>query len=385
MKILFVHDHRFEIRSGLAYSPGKLPYSVLKRYTEFGRLTVIGRNGSYNLSDTLELSSGANVDIIVVKNLKHQNLLRFVWTSFQIIRENVRVSDILILRMPAVLAIVAYALSLYYKKPCLVEVVLCPLDTVSSKKAFWKKFLLIISGQIMRYMVKKSFAVSYVTDTYLQAKYPSKSDLQIALSDVELHEFSKPQTFQRNHKGQHIFGMLVDYNSDIKGIDVALKAMKLMVAENAKSNFKLIIAGPGKKERWRSLAHDLELGTELVDFRGPLDRGEVIRFLQFTVDYYLQPSFSEGLPRVVVEAIASGNVCIGSSVGGIPQLIAEDWLFKAGDYKALSILMKNAVLLSDMDYAKFSEKNHEKSLCFSGSRLEAKRTSFFKKVFIDGR
>ncbi|MGL6211464.1 MAG: glycosyltransferase, partial [Paracoccaceae bacterium] len=50
------------------------------------------------------------------------------------------------------------------------------------------------------------------------------------------------------------------------------------------------------------------------------------------------PSFAEGLPVVVMEAMAAGRPVIATSIAGIPELVTPDtgWLVPAGDSEALA-------------------------------------------------
>jgi glycosyltransferase involved in cell wall biosynthesis len=51
------------------------------------------------------------------------------------------------------------------------------------------------------------------------------------------------------------------------------------------------------------------------------------------------PSMSEGLGRVIIEAMATGTPVIGSRVGGIPEVIQDGvtgFLVPAGDEKAIA-------------------------------------------------
>lgn len=73
------------------------------------------------------------------------------------------------------------------------------------------------------------------------------------------------------------------------------------------------------------------------------------------------PSLSEGLPRVLMEAMALGKPVIGSKVGGIPELIKDGqngFLFEVGNFKGLAGKLK--ILLSDKKLAmKLGERGRE--------------------------
>ena len=62
------------------------------------------------------------------------------------------------------------------------------------------------------------------------------------------------------------------------------------------------------------------------------------------------PSFAEGLPVVIMEAMASGRPVISTFVAGIPELIrqGEDgWLIPAGDVDALVVAMEACLATPD--------------------------------------
>lgn len=58
------------------------------------------------------------------------------------------------------------------------------------------------------------------------------------------------------------------------------------------------------------------------------------------------PSFAEGLPVVIMEAMALGRPVLSTYVAGIPELVtsaAHGWLFPAGDVEALCAAMRQAL------------------------------------------
>ena len=73
---------------------------------------------------------------------------------------------------------------------------------------------------------------------------------------------------------------------------------------------------------------------------------------------YIQPSFTEGMPRSLLEAMSMGCPVMGSSVGGIPDVVSKDLLHKKGDYKTIAkqierlcfnreILKKESIIWND--------------------------------------
>ncbi|HEV8352579.1 MAG TPA: glycosyltransferase [bacterium] len=79
-----------------------------------------------------------------------------------------------------------------------------------------------------------------------------------------------------------------------------------------------------------------------VTFIGHVGQAELARHLA-AARVFVLPSRSEGLPRVVLEAMAVGVPVIATSVGGIPELIDDGvtgWLIPPGDVHALATRLR---------------------------------------------
>jgi glycosyltransferase involved in cell wall biosynthesis len=101
---------------------------------------------------------------------------------------------------------------------------------------------------------------------------------------------------------------------------------------------RLRIAGTGPQEREAiDCAKSLLLGDRcefLSPYAGPEERSRYMRSL----DVFVQPSFADGTPNSIIEAMAHGLPIIASLNGGIPDLVTPDVgiLVPPGDTAALA-------------------------------------------------
>ena len=96
------------------------------------------------------------------------------------------------------------------------------------------------------------------------------------------------------------------------------------------------------------------------------------------IDIYLQPSYTEGLPRALVEAMSRALPCIGSNVGGIPELLRESELVDVSKNCAYQI----ATILNELNIEKkiyLANLNYEKSKQYAYNVLDKKRMEFYKQ------
>ncbi len=103
-----------------------------------------------------------------------------------------------------------------------------------------------------------------------------------------------------------------------KGVTYLLRALPEIVARVPRA--VLIVAGEGPLEQdLKAEAERLVLGNHLK-FVGPrADMPELLGLF----DLYVLPSVSEGLPMVLLEAMAAGCPIVATSVGGVPSAIED--------------------------------------------------------------
>jgi len=106
--------------------------------------------------------------------------------------------------------------------------------------------------------------------------------------------------------------------SDVKGIDILIKAMPLILKEVPSAN--LLIAGQGPQEAYlKKITQDLSL-TSHVHFKSTTNQ---THDLLCAFDVFVMPSLMEGLGLSVIEAQACGIPVVASRVGGLVDLIED--------------------------------------------------------------
>lgn len=112
-----------------------------------------------------------------------------------------------------------------------------------------------------------------------------------------------------------------------------------VITENKKAfsgKMKLIIGGNGEIKRLEDFISNNEL-ADLVEFKGWVN-GELKIKLFNEADVYILPSYNEGLPISILEAMSYGLPIISTLVGGIPEIISSGkngCLINPGDKKAI--------------------------------------------------
>lgn len=131
----------------------------------------------------------------------------------------------------------------------------------------------------------------------------------------------------------------------IKGYDYALQACKQLKEKNIPFHYT-IIGGAGDEEL-QFLVDNFGLKNYVVlERRKP--QPEVFNLIQ-EASLLLMPSLEEGIPNVVVEAMAIGLPVISTDCGGVPELITNDkdgWLVPTRNPQALAGAIEDFLGLS---------------------------------------
>jgi glycosyltransferase involved in cell wall biosynthesis len=132
----------------------------------------------------------------------------------------------------------------------------------------------------------------------------------------------------------------------LKGIELLLEVLKELQAEVVEFSFHIVGDMPEQVKYESSQVHFH--GTQIVDD---------LKSLLAASDVLVVPSFSEGMPTVILEAMASGLATIATKVGAIEEQVNDKngWLIPTGDPVALKQAIKSALEISQADLKAMKE------------------------------
>ena len=172
-------------------------------------------------------------------------------------------------------------------------------------------------------------------------------------------------------------GFIGSFAQLYKGSDTLLRALASCLVRGVKVEASFVGEGRYRKNM-QSLAHNLSVERN-VSFLGQLGFGQPVCDFLDSIDLFVMPSRAEGLPRALVEAMARACPCIGSDVGGIPELLAAEDLVPPNDPEALA--RKIMEVTADPQRMKaMSERNLARAKQFDPQALREVRRAFYQYV-----
>ena len=174
----------------------------------------------------------------------------------------------------------------------------------------------------------------YVTRRALQIRYPCPGP-QFASSDAMLGPDAfavETRPFPRT-RPLHLISVGT-LETLYKAPDIQIESVRLL--RDMGIDVRLTLVGDGKRrDELKALAVKRGVDDAVV-FKGRLPPGQAIREELDKAHIFIMPSLAEGLPRSLLEAMARGMPCVGTSVGGIVELLPETDLVPPRNAKALA-------------------------------------------------
>lgn len=288
-------------------------------------------------------------------------------------------AEAVILRVPSTIGTLAWRIlsGQAGRRSFGVEVVADPAETLArgAVRSLVRPLARARQIRAMRRQCREACAAAYVARHLAEAYPPASPDRATFYSSIDLDAadvVAEPRSdFGQPRRIIHVGTMEARY----KAQDVLLRAAAGCERERPDVTF----IGDGRNRReYESLAVSLGMGDR-VRFAGRLPAGEAVRRELDRADLFVLPSTTEGLPKALVEAMARGLPCIGSRVGGIPELLKPDCLVPPGDVDALRDSIR-AMINDPGRMKRESERNIGIALRYERTALQAQRRAFYEAV-----
>jgi glycosyltransferase involved in cell wall biosynthesis len=122
------------------------------------------------------------------------------------------------------------------------------------------------------------------------------------------------------------------------------------------------------------------LGIEnFVEFSGTIPWGPPLQSRYCAADLFVLPSISEGMPRVVLEAMACALPVVSTNTGGVKEILFDEDMVPPGNIEALSCKLQE-VICDPLRLEAMSRRNFEIVQQFRLDVLRSGKQSFYKRL-----
>jgi glycosyltransferase involved in cell wall biosynthesis len=200
------------------------------------------------------------------------------------------------------------------------------------KRTFYRKFMVLVFKKC-DYIICQS---QYWKDIFLELN-PNldKEKFVVVKNWIDISRYASASSwFDRPKAPLHI--LYLAWVERVKGVHDLIDAAANVLKQNR--NIQLTIAGDGKETqaiREKARAYGIEKSVAIAGWVS----GEKKKQLLHQADIFVLPSYYEGSPNALKEAMASGIPSIATSVGAIPEIIQDGvngFLYEAGNVEQLS-------------------------------------------------
>lgn len=385
MNILIANEgHFYRTSDGKIWTEEVSDYYFWSRYTKvFKEITVVARVKNVDEpKGKWKVANGKDVKFLSLPDyLGPKDFMKKRKEINQIIKRNIKKYDGYILRVPGQ---VANCIWKYRRKniPLFLEVVGDPWDSMSKGTIDSKirPLARIYATLNLKWQCINADGVAFVTESTLQKRYKiRKSTITTNYSSIELLPeliLEHPKKYDNTIKSFTIVNV-GSMNNNYKGQDTILKAAKIIRDKGYNIHLKFI--GNGYlKEKFMDYSKNLGV-DDITIFTGKITNyNELLKELDNS-DIFILSSLAEGLPRAMIEAMSRGLPCIGTKVGGIPELLSEEDLV---DKKSPEQIANKVISLVNNPH-----KMYEKSMSsiqishkYRTNFLEVKRNDFYNNL-----
>ena len=225
-------------------------------------------------------------------------------------------------------------------------------------QSWWKNYLYILAERYACKFCDRQYSVAQaMTDLYLSKGIGNRGLYKTVYSGMELDPFlhtSKDLSLIKKlgiTPDKPVIGKIARL-FELKGYEYLLSAAPLIVRKFPEVQF-LIVGDGNRREFLEREIENLGLSQNFF-FAGLIEPSEIFRYFSI-MDIVVHLSLREGLPRAIIQAMASGLPAVGFNLDGTPEAILDGetgYLCEPKDWKgvanAVNTLLENPTLIEKM-------------------------------------
>jgi glycosyltransferase involved in cell wall biosynthesis len=321
------------------------------------------------LFDISRLKTNAKYKVIGYKAFSNIGVSRLIRSFFITIFNMIRFPFILIYKNPNAIHICGTSYFMFWEKSFYLLVA----------KLFRKKVLLHFLGALdqyyesvgrfekmyIRFILKKTDKLALLSDKVkdIVKEFVPEKKLIVIRSSVDIKKFYESDVKMNFHSYQFTdFLFLGGADPKRKGIDVIINAIPFVLKDNP--NIRFIFTGSEiiNQSITKLIKTNKSYISNLI-YLGWVNEEDKYSIYR-SVDAFLLPSFNEGLPYTIIEAISAKLPVIATPVGGIPEVIhnkVNGLLIDFDDHEALSDKILEIYYNKDLSKT-IAQNNYQKAI-----------------------
>ncbi|MHA1594058.1 MAG: glycosyltransferase family 4 protein [Candidatus Baldrarchaeia archaeon] len=235
-------------------------------------------------------------------------------------------------------------------------------------------------GLALKFIYKSADAIFVLTNEMKNKveRIIREGNIHVIPSGIDRNLFDGTK-YSVKRRGEERVVIFVGGLRRVKGVDNLIKAFYHV--RKIHKDVKLVIVGDGPLRNYLvDLVRRLGLERHVI-FEGARDHVEIPDYMA-KADIFVLPSLSEGLPNVLLEAMAMGLPIVATHVGGVPEVVIDGvngFLVSPGDIKGLA--EKICLLLEDDDLReRIRRRNLATSKLYSWEEIARRVEEVYRQI-----
>ncbi len=319
MRLAMLYDYPFQSDAGAWYTHRAYGRYIDSLAPHFSSLVVFAPALPRRSASLAYRIRAANVSLVRMPYFDrwHRSLPALAWTPAALWRHRAAF-DALYVRMPCPLAASAYPAARWLRKPLCLHIVgdlLAQMADYPLALRFPARLIAVMFDAFTRHMARQALTItqgSPLARRYGAGRGEVFSVLESTVSERDIW-VRRDVAAQRPARILYVGALLPK-----KGVFDLLRAFAEL-RNRLDAVLTVAGAGPGRSDLER-LCRELKLG-EAVEFCGEVASDEALAQLYRRADVFVLPSLAEGVPRVLLEAMANSVPVVATAVGGVPDLV----------------------------------------------------------------